>query len=161
MLQAISTLLWDSVLSNHSFSTAGAAQFSADLDAICRVVDSYAGPGVAEIGLRKCLEGARLISLPVKGSKALVDANAEDESIEDDWSAWDADTQERPAAVAPVQEKEKSEGEETADLGLWEVERRLFASNEMAREVLEELGLDVLTETEGRNLLRRRVELGS
>lgn len=156
VVNTISTILWDSVLSNHTFSTAGAAQFSTDLDAICRVVDLCAGPGVAEIGLRKCLEGARLLSLPVKGSKTLVEAQAEDDSIEDDWSAWDAETQERPAA-AP--EKEKSGG--ARDLGLWEVERRLFASNEMAREVLEDLGLEVLTETEGRNLLRRRVELGS
>ncbi|KAI9872535.1 MAG: hypothetical protein M1830_001510, partial [Pleopsidium flavum] len=47
------------------------------------------------------------------------------------------------------------------DLGLWEVERRVFESNESAREVLQELGLEVISESEARHVLERRVELGS
>ena len=39
------------------------------------------------------------------------------------------------------------------------MERRLFADNQSARDVLEDLGLELLSETEARALLRRRVEL--
>jgi hypothetical protein len=48
-----------------------------------------------------------------------------------------------------------------AELGLWEVERRLFADNQSARDVLEDLGLELLSGTEARALLRRRVELAA
>lgn len=47
------------------------------------------------------------------------------------------------------------------DLDIWEVEKRIFRDNESAREVLEELGLEVLTEAEARNVLERRIELSS
>ncbi len=58
----------------------------------------------------------------------------------------------------PMHTKEDStEGE----LALWEVERRIFESNESAREVLQELGLEVISESEARHVLERRVELGS
>ncbi|KAG8529213.1 uncharacterized protein KY384_005848 [Bacidia gigantensis] len=50
---------------------------------------------------------------------------------------------------------------EKVDLGLWEVEERLFVNNESAREILQELGLDYLSESEARNVLRRRIELSS
>ena len=46
-------------------------------------------------------------------------------------------------------------------LGLWDVEKRVFDSNESARLVLEELGLENLTEAEARMVLGRRVELVS
>ncbi|KAJ5095363.1 hypothetical protein NUU61_004719 [Penicillium alfredii] len=46
-------------------------------------------------------------------------------------------------------------------LGLWDVEKRLFKDNESAREVLAELEIDTLTETEARLVLERRVEIGS
>ena len=46
-------------------------------------------------------------------------------------------------------------------LGIWEVEKRVFRSNESAREVLEELGFEILTETEARSVLERRLELSS
>ena len=48
-----------------------------------------------------------------------------------------------------------------AAIGLSEVERRLFTDNESAREVLEELGLETLHESEARSLLERRVELAN
>jgi hypothetical protein len=47
------------------------------------------------------------------------------------------------------------------DYGIWEVEKKLFRSNDSAREVLEELGLDALTEAEARSILERRLELSS
>ncbi|MCJ1285788.1 hypothetical protein MMC26_005129 [Xylographa opegraphella] len=44
-------------------------------------------------------------------------------------------------------------------IGIWEVEKRVFRDNESAREVLEVLGFDVLTEAEARSVLERRIEL--
>ncbi|KAI9707564.1 MAG: hypothetical protein M1836_000525 [Candelina mexicana] len=55
----------------------------------------------------------------------------------------------------------KVSGDEDGRLGLWEVEKMMFRSNEGAREVLDKLGLTVLTESEARHVLERRVELGS
>lgn len=45
-------------------------------------------------------------------------------------------------------------------LSLWEVEKRVFRNNESGREVLDELGLEVLSESEARHVLERRIELG-
>ena len=50
------------------------------------------------------------------------------------------------------------EGEDVG-LGLWEVEKRVFRDNESGREVLDELGLEVLSESEARHVLERRIEL--
>lgn len=182
VLATISSILWDNVLNRYRFSTAGAAQFHADLAAICKVFDKVVGPGIAEIGLRKCLEGAQLVGLPVKGDKDQVSKmafsssssssaaaiDAEDDA-DDDWDAWAAGDDEDPPPPPsggggdPLQQKEilrpTSPAEEDAVLGLWEVEKRLFADNQSARDVLEVLGLEVLNETEARALLRRRVEL--
>lgn len=47
-----------------------------------------------------------------------------------------------------------------AGLGLWEVEKRIFRTNEEGREVLEELGLEVLGEIDARHVLERMIELG-
>jgi hypothetical protein len=89
-LITVSGTLWDNVLGRYRFSTAGAAQLHADLAAICRVVNKQVGPGVAEAGLRRCLEGARLVGLPVRGGK---DQSARTEAAEgaggdEDWEAW-------------------------------------------------------------------------
>ncbi|KAI5237863.1 hypothetical protein E4T43_07854 [Aureobasidium subglaciale] len=45
--------------------------------------------------------------------------------------------------------------------GLFEVERRVFMDNEAARDVLEEMGLEVLAESDARAVLGKRVELSS
>lgn len=50
---------------------------------------------------------------------------------------------------------------EAHELGLWDVEKRLFRDNESARAVLAELEIDGLTEAEARSVLERRVEIGS
>ena len=168
-MHALSAVLWDAVLTRHHFSTAGATQLAADLGAICRVVDGCVGAGVAEAGLRKCGEGVRLVSLPAKG-KALAKSKAADEEEgqeeeEEEWEgeAWDAeDDAEAGGVVAVAGETGAAAAAAAADgLGLWEVERRLFADNQSARDVLEELGMEALTEVEARAVLGRRVELGS
>lgn len=50
---------------------------------------------------------------------------------------------------------------EAPELGLWDVEKRLFRDNESARVVLAELEIDGLSEAEARSVLERRVEIGS
>ncbi|KAH3992878.1 hypothetical protein HBI56_199250 [Parastagonospora nodorum] len=156
VLATVSSTIWDKVLSVYRFSTAGAAQMHADLASICRVVDKQVGPGVAEAGLRRCLEGAQLIGLPVKGGK---DQAASDDKLGGDED-WDASWGEGHDSAPPPQKED--EGATTSGgvhLGLWEVEKRLFADNQAARDVLDELGLELLTENEARALLGRRVEL--
>jgi hypothetical protein len=155
VLATISDTLWNNVLIRHRFSTSGAAQLQADLAAICRVVHGAAGPGVAEAGLRKCLEGAHLVGLPVKGSKSEATSHAQIASAEEtegDWNAWEGEGE----GPVDLDDGSASGGE---GLGLWEVERRLFADNQSAREVLEELGLELLSEAEARTVLGKRVEL--
>lgn len=157
-LATVSSMIWDNVLSQHRFSTAGAAQLSADLQAICRVADMTVGLGVAEAALRKCIEGAQLLNLPIKGGKSQAISSSEIRDGDDDWGAWDAEGE------APPKEMQGASGAEGGvasgeDLGLWEVEKRLFADNQSARLVLEQLGLEVLNETESRTVLGRRVEL--
>lgn len=155
VLGTISTTLWDSVLSRHRFSTAGAAQLSADLSAICQVVDKSVGPGVAEAGLRKCLEGAQLVGLPVKGEKSQIKTPTAEEEGGEDWEAWGGEDEE----AAPQNRKSGNTASASEELGLWEVEKRLFVDNQSARDVLEELGMELVTETEARAVLGRRVEL--
>ena len=163
VLATVSSTLWDNVVARHRFSTSGAAQLRADLNAICRVVDQAVGPGVAEAGLRKCLEGAQLVGLPVKGSKTDVKAQpgrASAEEDEDDWDAWHGENEEAgPEFSNRTDNRTIGEGGGGAELGLWEVEKRLFADNQSARDVLEELGVEMLSETEARAVLGRRVEL--
>ncbi|KAL1601779.1 hypothetical protein SLS60_006694 [Paraconiothyrium brasiliense] len=158
-LATVSSTVWDNVVSRHRFSTAGAAQLSSDLHAICRVVDKAVGPGVAEAGLRRCLEGAQLLNLPIKGGKSQVKSPDETGDTGESWEAWGADDDgEAPKETGGGPEADGG-AELGGDLGLWEVEKRLFADNQSARVVLEELGLEVLSETEGRAVLGRRVEL--
>jgi len=108
----------------------------------------------------------RLVGLPAKGkapakSKAAEDDEEEGEDEEEEWEggAWDAeDDAEAGGVVAAAGETDAAAA---GGLGLWEVERRLFADNQSARDVLEELGMEALTEVEARAVLGRRVELGS
>ncbi|KAH6637459.1 TIP-1 family-domain-containing protein [Boeremia exigua] len=165
VLATINTTLFDTVL-RVSFSTHGAAQLNADLDAIRAVVDDKIGPGVAALGLRKCLEGATLVGLPVKGGKTSDNTSlADDDDGAEAWDAWaaddaNADARSEPSGADPQKETAAPDALDGAkELGLWEVEKRLFADNASAREVLDALGLEVLDEKEARRVLRLRVEL--
>lgn len=129
---SMQTLLWDNVLAVHTFSTAGAAQLSADVKGLWRVMDRHVGNGQGRAGMSRLAEGLVLLGLPVRG-EIPVDMNISDDG----------------------------DGQIARKLGLWEVEKRVFADNESAREVLEELGLDVLSEHDAREVLKRRVEISS
>ncbi|KAF7565486.1 RINT-1 family protein [Pyrenophora tritici-repentis] len=177
VLTTISTVIWDNVLTSnrYRFSTQGAAQLSVDLGAVCRVVNEHVGPFVAEAGLRKCLEGVKLVGLPVKGSpgsqsavgrneKSTHDASGDDEEWDTEaWGAEDGDDEaprdDGPQKASANREQTSSEGDDGIELGLWEVERRVFADNQSARDVLDELGLELLDEKEARALMMLRVEL--
>ena len=147
------------MLSRYRFSTQGAAQLHADLAAICRVVDKQVGEGVAEVGLGKCIESVKIVGLPVKSGGAshrTTSSETDDDGEEWDDGAWGGD---EDGAEKAKHGGDSTSGEKSKELGLWEVERRLFADNSSARDVLDELGLELLSETEARALLRRRVEL--
>ncbi|KAI4759212.1 hypothetical protein E4T52_08587 [Aureobasidium sp. EXF-3400] len=124
--------LWDSVLLRHTFSTAGASQFMSDFRGLCSVFDRYLGAGTGRNVMQRLDDGLTLLDLPVRGEIPVeVDAEASDEVTSE--KKW----------------------------GLFEVERRVFMDNETARDVLEEMGLEVLTESDARAVLGKRVELSS
>ncbi|KAI4122045.1 MAG: hypothetical protein LQ338_006030 [Usnochroma carphineum] len=58
-----------------------------------------------------------------------------------------------------VEGEEEAEGEAKAPVRSESVEERLYRSNESARELLEELGLEVLSESEARSVLERRLDM--
>ncbi|KAH0282196.1 hypothetical protein M436DRAFT_55625 [Aureobasidium namibiae CBS 147.97] len=124
--------LWDSVLLRHSFSTAGASQFMSDFKGICSVFDRYLGAGTGQNVMQRLDDGLTLLDLPVRGE-------------------------------IPVEVDAEASGEATPEKkwGLFEVERRVFMDNEAARDVLEEMGLEVLTESDARAVLGKRIELSS
>lgn len=128
--QGIQSMLWDGVLMRHSFSTAGAAQFVADVRAIWSAMDKYLDHGFSCFAMKRLDEGLTLLSLPVKGE-------------------------------IPIEQGDDQDNQQTKKWGLFEVERRVFIDNEAARDVLEEMGLEVLTENDARLVLEKRVELSS
>jgi RAD50-interacting protein 1 len=134
-LREVQNELWYGVLLKYSFSSAGAAQLQADIGTICGIFNQLVGKGVGASGLSKLIEGTRLLGLPPRGTSK---GRAEEESAAEEGADADA-----------------------SRLSLWEVEKKLFADNESARGVLDELGLELLTENEARQVLGRRVELSS
>ena len=64
--------------------------------------------------------------------------------------------------IEPDADNSSEAGETDGDLlGAREVEQRVFKDNESARDVLDELGIDSLSESEARSVLEKRVELAS
>ena len=65
----------------------------------------------------------------------------------------------------PLKYSQVLEGENamptTENTEVLDVEKRMFRDNESAREVLEALGIEVLSEGEARNILEKRIELGN
>jgi hypothetical protein len=144
VLLSSQTYLWDNILMRHTFSAAGASQLASDVEHICTVVDSALGQrnttsgtqGGSKRVMQKLTEALVLLCLRIKPQGRTI-TNEEVLETEDDSS---------PSGT---------------ELGLWEVERRLFANNESAREVLSELDIETLTEGEARAMLQKRVEVRS
>lgn len=132
---AMQNFLWDHVLVRNTFSTSGIAQFTRDVSALWEVVDQYLGDGQGELGMMRLKEALVLLGLTASDKEK----EGEEEGVGDD--------------------DETGRGASNT-LGLWEVEKRMFRSNESGREVLEELGLQVLNESDARSVLERRIDLG-
>lgn len=130
LTSTMQSFLWDTVLMRNTFSTTGVVQFQYDISALCEVISGILGTGQGELGMRKLREALGLLGMPV--------TMGEEENA--------------ARAAGEV-------GEADGVSAIWEVEKRVFRSNESAREVLEELGLEALNESDARNVLERRVEL--
>lgn len=138
----------------HNFSAAGVAQFKRDILAVMRAIEVNSGLGdIASSGLRKLEQAVTLLGLPIKRSSNRMGTNTVDDA--DDGWGFDEDSGE-PAGSALEFEATKDDV-----WGLWEAEKEIFKSNEAARQALSDMGLDYLSEQEARNILKRRVELGS
>jgi RAD50-interacting protein 1 len=131
-VQTIDHQLLDQVLLRHSFSTAGATQLAADVNAIRSVLDRYVGGAVGEWGLGRCSEAVKLLSVPVKGSRGEVDDGTGDDGKKREWGLWEV---------------------ERHLIGSGGDEAREFLINEM--------GIERLSVTDARKILSRKVELGS
>lgn len=149
VLLSTQTYIWDNVLMRHTFSAAGASQLASDVEHLCSVVDSALGQQTAAVGyqgeskrvIKRLVEGLTLLCLRIKPQRRT-----------------DAGEVETPETDGVAQEHQALADKE---LGLWEVEKRLFANNESAREVLTELEIETLTESEARAVLEKRVEIRS
>lgn len=153
---SIQTFLWDQLLVRNSFSTAGATQLKADLDALCAAIDRHVGSGQAERGMRRLHDGVALLSLPVKSEIPREQVSTAGPAEEDDGAAWSEDDGDAGVALGGVAEDGNGK-----QMGLFEVERLVFLDNESARRALELVGLESLSEGDARSVLERRVELGS
>lgn len=122
---AVQDFFWDSVLMRYTFSSAGIAQYTRDIEILWQTIDRHLGQGQAETGMRRLKEALVLLSLPIR------------------------------------RDGQCEAGDDGAGPGLWEVEKRVFRNNEGAREVLEELGLEMLSEGDARSVLERIIELGN
>ena len=149
---AIQAFLWDSVLMRYTFSRAGIVQFTRDVEVLWETLDRYLGPSQGAIGMRRLRDALVLMGLPMdKGTKTAAitnDASSQLEQDDDDNAAddnaWDADDDENNVVKSP---------------SMWEVEKRIFRNNESAREVLEELNLEALSEMDARHVMERIIEI--
>ncbi|KAK2738941.1 hypothetical protein FQN57_006735 [Myotisia sp. PD_48] len=136
VLLDIQAWIWDNVLMRNNFSTLGATQLSVDVGNICSTVDTAIGTQPGELSasqiMQKLMDGLLLLNLKIK-----------------------------PEVLQGTDTDEGSGSDSAQILGLWDVEKRLFANNESARKVLIELGIQNLTEAESRATLERRVEVRS
>ncbi|TLD29102.1 hypothetical protein PspLS_03343 [Pyricularia sp. CBS 133598] len=117
-LDKLDETLWHDVLTRHSFTAFGAAQFMRDLHAVVALVERYIPEG-GGLALARVQEGVRLLNLPME-----------------------ADASGKAAAVT-----------------LRQASDRVFKDNEEAKRLLEELGIDLLSPTNARHILQRRVEM--
>lgn len=134
VLLPIQNFIWANVLMRNIFSAAGASQLISDVDHLCSVVDSSLG-SAGHAGDSICVMKKLSEGLLLLGLNAVQGHDQGGEYINEK----DADEQ----------------------LGLWDVEKRLFKDNENARVVLGELDVDSLTETEARTVLEKRIEIAS
>ena len=148
---AVQKDILDSVVMRHSFSSAGVAQLRRDYMALETVIGkTIKAPGETQRYMKRLGDALILLGLPIKASQ-----NGEDQVPND--SGWDFEEE----AGSDEEFATPDETDEGKVWSLWEVEKRVFRSNESAREILNKLGLTTLNESDARTILKRRIELGS
>ena len=149
--QAVQKDILDSVVMRHSFSSAGVAQLRRDYMALQTVIDkTIKAPGEAQRYTKRLCDALTLLGLPIRASQ-----NGEDQGPDDNGWDFEEDAGSEEEFATP------DETDEGKVWSLWEVEKRVFKSNESAREILNKLGLTTLNEGDARTILKRRIELGS
>ena len=155
--------IYESLLMKHNFSAAGVAQLKRDIAAVESAIDVTCRPAnVAATGLRKLNQALSLLGLPIKPSSTrhLTTTTSKDEpSNDDDWGFGDDDDDNED--TQQITSNSTSPSDDESPWSLWAAERQIFQSNEAARRALAEMGLDLLSESEARNVLRKRVEISS
>jgi RAD50-interacting protein 1 len=139
VLLSVQSFIMDQVIQRHSFSAAGAFQLTSDIDHLCNVIETALGQNFSSSTIYQ--GEARRVMRKLSESLVLLGLRIKPQNT--------------------ASSTEGTESREAADLGLWDVERRLFANNESAREVLSELEIETLTEAEARAVLGKRVEVRS
>ena len=157
---SLQNYLWDNILMRNTFSAAGGAQFSHDVLALWENIDRHVGEGQAEMSMRKLRGALVLLSLEPGTADADNDGSEDPNRLNEGPSISNNQQEENPAAYHNRSTDEENPGA-APSLSLWDVETRIFRSNESARAVLEQLGIGILTEAEARSILERRLELGS
>lgn len=161
---ALQEYVWGYVLTRYKFSTAGAKQLNTDVEALCGIIDSAVRVnGEGKRGMRKLAEGLRLVGLPIRArTEKDVRRNEREGEGESEENGWGLEDDVNSDAEENEDVDVEDEGESDDKVwSLWEVERRVFESNESAREVLGRMGLSLVNESEARTVLERRVEVGS
>lgn len=152
---SLQNYFWDNILMRNTFSTAGGAQFSHDVLSLWENIDRHVGEGQAEMSMRKLRAALVLLSLEAGKTDAAGEDSADSDRSEDTDHLNEGPT----ATTHPSQSLDKDPNAPPPTLRLWDVEKRIFRSNESARAVLDQLGIDILTEAEARSVLERRLEL--
>lgn len=144
--------IYDNVLMHNIFSAAGAAQLRRDLSAIEDSVQKATKlSGAIGTSMKRIEEAVYLLTLPTKKAETV---NSKEN---DDWGFDEEEEQ-----TSALKTHDVSEGEDAADdWGLWDAEKRIFESNEAARNALADMRLYHLTEGDARNILKHRIELNS
>jgi hypothetical protein len=89
--------------------------------------------GEGQRGMKRLAEGVGLLNLPIRPKQRRNEGAHDGGEVNESMPEW----------------------------GLWDVEERVFISNESAREVLAEMGFENLSEADARGIIRKRVEIGA
>lgn len=144
--------IYDNVLMHNTFSAAGAAQLRRDLSAIEESVQkSTKLSGAIGASMKRIEEAVFLLALPAR--------NAEP-ATNNENDGWGFDEEDDRSSTIEAHGISRNE-DYVEEWGLWDAEKRVFESNEAARDALANMGLYHLTESDARNILKRRVELNS
>lgn len=142
--------VYDNVLLRHSFSSAGVAQLRRDVSALEATIDSASHiTGISQKGMPKLQQALVLVGLPLGAT----DDDTQDNKAADGWG-FDDDAE--PADT----DRDSSDESDDKLLTFENVSKTLFQSNASARKVLARIGCDLLSETDARSILERRIDAG-